>query len=119
MTEIYNNENETSLPMRQLLVYNNDTFAGTLTELVRGGRCRFQYDDAYLASPLQPVSFTMPKRQEPYEADYLFPFFTALLPEGANRRYICRSKHIDEQDLFGLLDAMAGADFIGAVNIRK
>jgi serine/threonine-protein kinase HipA len=105
--------------MRQLAVYSNDTFAGTLTEVERGGKCRFEYDAAYLASSLQPVSLTLPKRREPYEAEYLFPFFTALLPEGANRRYICRTKHIDEKDLFGLLDAMAGADFIGAVNVRK
>ena len=42
-----------------------------------------------------------------------------MLPEGANRRAICRSLKIDENDYFGLLDAMAGKDFIGAVNIRR
>ncbi len=105
--------------MRQLFVYNNDTFAGTLTEVERGGGCRFEYDTEYLASSLQGVSFTLPKRSEPYEAEHLFPFFAAMLSEGANRRYVCRSHHIDEQDYFGLLTAMAGADFIGAVNVRK
>ena len=105
--------------MRQLLVYNNDTFAGTLTELIRGGKCRFVYDDGYLASQLPPISFTLPKRAEPYVAERLFPFFTGMLPEGGNRRFVCRYHHLDEEDFFGLLDAMAGADFIGAVNVRK
>lgn len=105
--------------MRQVLVYNNDTFAGILTELVRGGRCRFQYDQNYLKSSLPGISLTLPKRVAPYESDCLFPFFIALLPEGFNRRYVCRNAHIDEKDFFGLLTVMAGADFIGAVNIRK
>ena len=105
--------------MRQVAVYQNDTFAGTLTELVRGGRCRFQYDGDYLVSPLPNISVTLPKRNEPYESESLFPFFIAMLPEGFNRRYVCRHAHIDEKDFFGLMMAMAGADFIGAVNIRK
>ena len=48
-----------------------------------------------------------------------FPFFTNMLPEGANRRGICRSLRIDENDFFGLLIAMADKDFIGAVQVRK
>ena len=47
------------------------------------------------------------------------PFFTNMLPEGANRRGICRSLRIDENDFFGLLIAMADKDFIGAVQVRK
>jgi serine/threonine-protein kinase HipA len=42
-----------------------------------------------------------------------------MLPEGGNRRAICRSLRIDEQDFFGLLTAMADQDFIGAVDVRK
>ena len=53
------------------------------------------------------------------EEPYLFPFFTNMLPEGANRRSICRSLRIDENDFFGLLIAMADKDFIGAVQVRK
>jgi serine/threonine-protein kinase HipA len=41
-----------------------------------------------------------------------------MLPEGGNRRMICRSLRIDETDLFRLLEAMANQDFIGAVNVR-
>ena len=47
------------------------------------------------------------------------PFFSNMVPEGANRRVICRSLRIDENDFFGILEAMADKDFIGAVNIRR
>jgi serine/threonine-protein kinase HipA len=105
--------------MRQLYVYFNDTKAGLLTELQLGRGYIFQYDKDYLASSLPPISVTLPKRAEPYEDDYLFPLFTNIIPEGGNRRVICRYYRIDERDFFGILSAMAGADFIGAVNVRK
>jgi hypothetical protein len=41
-----------------------------------------------------------------------------MLPEGANRKVICRTFKIDEHDLFGILAAMAGKDFIGGVHIK-
>jgi serine/threonine-protein kinase HipA len=105
--------------MKQLAVYLNDTKAGVLTEQHPGADYSFQYDKEYLASSMPPVSVTLPKQSEAYNSDYLFPFFTNMLPEGANRRVICRSLKIDEQDSFGLLEAMADKDFIGAVNIRR
>ncbi len=97
----------------------NDDRAGVLTEMAPGRGYTFIYDAAYLASDRPPVSVTLPKRPEAYESDYLFPFFTNMLPEGANRRIICRSLQIDERDFFGLLSAMADQDFIGAVDVRK
>jgi serine/threonine-protein kinase HipA len=105
--------------MRQLYVYFNDTKAGLLTELHPGRGYVFRYDADYLRSSLPAISVTLPKRAEPYEAEYLFPLFTNMIPEGGNRRIICRDLHIDERDFFGILSAMAGADFIGAVNVRK
>ena len=42
-----------------------------------------------------------------------------MLPEGSNRSVICRWLRIDENDLYGLLEAMADQDFIGAVNVRR
>lgn len=105
--------------MRKLYVYFNDTKAGLLTEYNPGKGYSFLYDESYLSSALPPVSVTLPKREEKYESEFLFPFFTNMLPEGANRRIICRSLRIDEQDFFGLLSAMADKDFIGAVNIRR
>lgn len=61
------------------------------------------------------ISVTLPRRKERYESAELFPFFSNMLPEGANRSVICRSLKIDEEDFFGMLEAMAGKDFIGAV----
>ncbi len=68
---------------------------------------------------MPPISVTLPKQITAYYSDYLFPFFSNMLPEGANRRVICRSLRIDENDSFGLLDAMAGKEFIGAINVRR
>ncbi|MBP3537064.1 MAG: HipA N-terminal domain-containing protein [Muribaculaceae bacterium] len=105
--------------MRQLAVYFNDTKAGVLTEQYPGTGYSFQYCKDYLNSSLPPISTTMPVRSEMYTSDNMFPFFSNMLPEGANRRIICRSLRIDEDDSFGLLEAMADKDFIGAVSVRR
>ena len=67
---------------------------------------------------MPPISVTLPKRVETYESEHLFPLFSNMLPEGANRKIICRSSRIDEKDFFGMLMAMADRDFIGAVNVK-
>ena len=104
--------------MRQLDVYMNNKRAGVLTEVRRGGSYTFHYDSEYLASGMPPISVALPKREEVYESERLFPLFSNMLPEGASRKILCRSCRIDEKDLFGMLAAMAGRDFIGAVNVR-
>ncbi len=104
--------------MRQLAVYQNDRLAGILTELRPGEGYIFSYDSNYLLRGGPSVSVTLPKRENSYEAEKLFPFFTNMLPEGANRKAICRALKIDEEDFFGMLAAMADKDFIGSVNIR-
>lgn len=105
--------------MRELAVYCNDTEAGILTEQYPGAGYSFQYKEEYLNSTMPPISTTLPKRKDAYNSDHLFPFFSNMLPEGANRRIICRTLKIDENDFFGLLEAMADKDFIGAVNVRR
>lgn len=105
--------------MRQLAVYFNDTEAGILTEKYPGSDYSFQYSDEYINSPLPPVSVAFPKQKKVYKAEHLFPFFSNMLPEGSNRRVICNSQRIDENDSFSLLTAMADKDFIGAVNVRR
>lgn len=102
-----------------MAVYYNDTKAGILTELHPGTGYTFQYREVYLNSTMPPISATLPKQSNVYRSDYLFPFFSNMLPEGANRRVICRSLRIDENDFFGLLEAMADKDFIGAINVRR
>lgn len=105
--------------MRQLEVYVNDVKAGRLTELKPGKGYIFVYTEAYVKSDLPPVSLTLPKRIEPYVADYLFPAFTNKLPEGANRKVICREQRIDDKDFFGMLMTTVGTDMIGSVNFRE
>ena len=105
--------------MRQLGVYCNDEFVGVLTEAVPGKRYKFEYDSAWLAVGRAPVSVTLPMKGEAFESNELFPFFLNMLPEGANRKMVCRANHIDEEDYFGILMAMADKDCIGAVNMRR
>lgn len=104
--------------MRQVNVYVNDRKAGVLTEMHPGIGYSFTYDPDYLTSDAPPVSVSLSKRNTSYESASLFPFFANMLPEGANRKVICRSLRIDEHDLFGILTAMAGKDFIGGVHIK-
>ena len=44
---------------------------------------------------------------------------TNKLPEGANRKVICREQRIDDIDFFGMLMATVGTDMIGSVNFRE
>jgi serine/threonine-protein kinase HipA len=105
--------------MRQLNVFMNGYKAGVLTEQYPGRGYTFCYDDAYLSSECPAISVTLPKRKDVYESEHLFPLFTNMLPEGANRKVICRSLRIDENDFFGILTAMTDKDFIGAVQIKS
>lgn len=105
--------------MKQLGVYNNDILAGVLTEVAPGRGYVFVYSRDYLASGGTPVSVTLPLQSAPYESESLFPFFSNLLPEGANRTVICRRYRLDEEDFFGLLSVMSGQDFIGAVSVQS
>ncbi len=104
--------------MRQLAVYVNDVRAGLLTEQNPGKGYTFVYSEEYVASDFPPVSLSLPKRTRAYEAENLFPFFTNLLPEGANRKVVCREKRIDDHDFFGMLMATVGTDMIGSVNFK-
>lgn len=104
--------------MRSVDVYNNDIFAGRLVELARN-KYSFRYDDEYYHDDNMPcVSVTIPKTKQEHISDAIFPFFTNMLPEGHNRKVVCRLFKVDETDFFGLLMAMRGADFIGAINLR-
>ena len=76
--------------MRKVNVYYGDVFAGQLT-----------YDDAFRADgSTPPVSVNLPKSQKVYHSERIFPVFTNMLPEGANRRALCRARKVDENDFF-------------------
>ena len=101
---------------RALDVYWNNQLVGRLEQI--DSLYRFTYDATYAASSLPPVSLTLPKSQLIYENSVLFPCFSNLLPEGANRETICRRHRIDERDAFGLLVLFAGKGVIGNLEFR-
>jgi serine/threonine-protein kinase HipA len=104
--------------MRTVEVYRNGTLAGMLIEASRD-RYLFRYEDGYFADNLQPsISLTLPKTQQEYESEYLFPFFFNMLSEGVNRKLQSVQLRIDEEDNFGLLMATAQQDTIGAITVK-
>ena len=104
--------------MRACKVFVNGRFAGVLSE-ESPSRYTFSYDEDYLhqAHPA-PVCIAMPPRPEPYVSDALFPFFSNLLSEGANREFQTRLHHLLPGDDFGLLLKTASYDTIGAVTVQ-
>ena len=105
--------------MRKVNVYFGEVYAGQLVELARGNY-EFTYDDAFLSNKsTPPVSVNLPKSQKVYHADHIFPVFTNMLPEGANRRALCRIKKVDENDFFGMLEMICGMDTIGKFVLKR
>jgi len=105
--------------MKEALVYIKDEPAGRLT-MTDDRKYLFRYDDAYFADRQKPaISLTLPKTQQEFKSNTLFPFFFNMLAEGVNRRLQCRQLQIDENDHFSLLLATAGVDTIGAITIKS
>lgn len=104
--------------MRIATVYRNDKKAGTLTEY-NNKSYEFRYDDSWFNNDNLPaISLTLPKTQQTYHTDHLFPFFFNMLSEGVNKKLQCRQFKIDENDHFGLLLATALKDTAGAVTVK-
>ncbi|CAN5422017.1 HipA N-terminal domain-containing protein [soil metagenome] len=96
--------------MRQAEVYRDGALAGVLKEEDRISFI-FQYNENYFANKDKPdVSLTLPKTQKDYRSKFLFPAFSNLLSEGANRKVQSRLLNIDEDDDFGILLATARYD---------
>ena len=105
--------------MRTVDVYLGNRLAGRLTE--RGlDVYEFVYTAHYLADSETPaIALSLPKREEPYRSNRIFPFFTNLLPEGSNRKAMCATFKVDDNDYFGMLEMICGMDCIGNVTLRK
>ena len=104
--------------MRSLEIYRNRELAGILKE-ENTKNYSFRYTDTWYADPGKPaVSLTLPKTQQEYHSDHLFPFFFNMLSEGVNRNLQSRTLKIDETDDFGLLAATAQYDTIGAITVK-
>ncbi len=105
--------------MRQAYVYSNKVLAGILTETDEGSYT-FKYADSYLMDNRQrPIAIALPKREEEFADNHLFPFFYNMLSEGANKAVQCATLKIDENDSFGLLLATAVFDTIGAITVKR
>ncbi len=79
----------------------------------------FRYDSDWFQNAEKPaVSLTLPKTQQEYRSDYLFPFFFNMLSEGANLQLQARQNQVDENDFFSLLLLTAYTDTIGAITIE-
>jgi len=104
--------------VRSAQIYRNGELAGRLTEINRQ-QFVFQYDEHYFADSAKPaISLTFPKTQKEYRSEYLFPFFSNMLSEGANKKLQSTQLRIDEEDHFGLLMATAQVETIGAVTVK-
>ncbi|HAJ98901.1 MAG TPA: phosphatidylinositol kinase [Bacteroidales bacterium] len=104
--------------MRAVEVYNNGILAGILTEEHRN-QFVFRYDDNYFSDISKPaISLTLLKTRKEYRSEFLFPFFSNMLSEGANRKLQSAQLRIDEEDDFGLLMATAQNDTIGAITVK-
>lgn len=104
--------------MRAMEIYRNGILAGKLMEKNRQ-HFVFKYDDNYFNdSEKSSISLTLPKTQQEYSSEFLFPFFFNMLSEGVNRKLQSTQLRIDEEDSFGLLMATAQFDTIGAVTVK-
>ncbi len=104
--------------MRILEVYRNGEPAGWLTE-ENPHSYKFEYAPPYFNdSSKAAISLTLPKTQQTYHSQVLFPFFFNMLSEGVNRKLQSRMLKIDEADHFGLLAATAQFETIGAITVK-
>lgn len=101
--------------MRKGIVYLRDTKAGCITENENG--YRFAYYKEYLAlDDAEPISLTLPLREDAYEGNVLFPFFDGLIPEGWLLNIAERNWKIRRHDRMALLLACC-RDCIGNVSV--
>lgn len=101
--------------MRQGRVFFNNIPTGIITENDQG--YIFAYDEAYLSLPdAQPVSLTLPLRQEPYVNNVMFSFFDGLIPEGWMLNIAERNWKINRRDRMALLLTCC-RDCIGNVSV--
>ncbi len=99
-------------------VFNHRVPAGVLEESDEG--YSFRYEKTYLAhSSSKAICLTMPKQEEAYTSELLFPFFHGLLAEGVTKDLQCRALRIDENDYFGRLLKTTHGDLIGSVTVEE
>lgn len=105
--------------MRRAKVLYKGLTAGILQQNDNGSFV-FRYTENWLTDTQKPaISLVFPKSKKEFSAENLFPFFYHLLPEGVNKKIVCREYKIDESDAFGILLNTAKTDTIGAVTLER
>ena len=105
--------------MRQAIILFKEEEAGLLTQN-DDGSFTFRYHETWFSKNNKPsISLTLPKTQQEFHSNCLFPFFFNMLPEGPNKQLVCRYMRLDLDDYFGLLLITANNDSIGAVRVIK
>lgn len=105
--------------MRKAKILYKNQEAGMLIQHDNGS-FTFKYDNSWISDVAKPaISLTLPKSQQEYHSDFLFPFFYNMLPEGSNKQIVCKLNRLDLNDYFGLLLTTAKSDNIGAIKVIK
>ena len=103
---------------RKAKIFNHGILAGFIEEIADG--YKFYYDKQYLMNPhLNSISLLLPKKEDAYFSEYLFPFFHGLLAEGVTKDIQCKMLKLDEEDDFGRLLKTAGSNVIGSVTVEE
>ncbi|MCY4608642.1 MAG: type II toxin-antitoxin system HipA family toxin [bacterium] len=101
---------------RVLHVWWDGTLVGHLTQN-RHGELGFAYTDDWLRNEnAQPLSASLPKREEPFSRRECRPFFGGLLPEESQRNAAAQALGVSSGNDFALLDGLGG-DVAGALQI--
>lgn len=103
--------------MKSAKVFMHEKFAGIITEDSEG--YHFQYDSGYLnCDNPEPISLTLPIKQEKYTHLNLFAFFDGLIPEGWLLEIAQKNWKLNPRDRMEIL-LKTCQDCIGAVSIQE
>lgn len=101
--------------MNVLDVYLHGRKAGEL-ERLHGAELQFTYEPGWSERGGEPLSLSMPVREEPFADPECRPFFSGLLPEGDFLRAIARRFLVSAANPFALL-AEIGGECAGAISL--
>jgi serine/threonine-protein kinase HipA len=102
--------------MRKAEIKIYDKTVGWLVEDEDG--YHYNYDSSYLNfSNPDPISLTLPIKEQSYTSKILFPFFDGLIPEGWLLDIAQNNWKLNPRDRMGLLMACC-KDCIGAVSVH-
>ena len=102
--------------IRGLSVWWSDTIVGRL-RVNEHGEMTFVYGNDWLSDESRPaLSFSLPKRPQPFKRRECRPFFAGLLPEEAQRAAAAAALGVSRENDFALLEALGG-DVAGALTL--